>query len=126
MKQTILILSTLGLMILLSAFTGSNNSLSGGVNETIDLIKRSGGTRSATATEVFAYRNNEGWITVEIKYYSGTVWVSVEGTGGGLQQIAQVNEYGLVMLDTSTLPNGNYYLRITLENGGVYEGYFEK
>lgn len=28
--------------------------------------------------------------------------------GGGLQQVAQVNEYGLVMLDTSTLPNGNY------------------
>lgn len=124
MKQKILFLSTVGLMMLFSAFTGSNNSMSG-VNETIDLVKRSGGTRSATATEVFAYRNNNGWITVEIKNYSGTVWVSVEGTGGGLQQVAQVNEYGLVMLDTSTLPNGSYYLRITLENG-VYEGYFEK
>lgn len=124
MKQTILILSTLGLMMLFSAFTGSNNSMSG-VNETIDLVKRSGGTRSATATEVFAYMNNEGWITVEIKNYNGTVWASAEGTGGGLQQEVQINEHGFVMLDTSTLPNGNYYLRITLENG-VYEGYFVK
>jgi hypothetical protein len=124
MRQKILFLLAVGLMMLFSAFTGSNNSLSG-VNETIDLIKRSGGTRSATATEVFAYRNNDGWITVEIKNYSGNVWVSVEGVGGGLQQVAQINEQGFVMLDTSTLPNGNYYLRITLENG-VYEGYFEK
>lgn len=85
MKQKILFLSAIGLMMLFSAFTGSNNSLSG-VNETIDLIKRSGGTRSTTATEVFAHMNNDGWITVEIKNYSGTVWISVEGTVEGFNK----------------------------------------
>ena len=124
MKQTILILSTLGLVILFSAFAGSNNSI-GEANETIELIKRSGGTRSATSTELLAYMSNDGLVTIEINNYSGTVWASVEGTGEGLQQVVQVNESGFIMLDTSTLPNGNYYLRITLENG-VYEGYFEK
>ena len=132
MKQIIfLLVSPLVLVMLFSSFTGTglNGSMTKD-NYEIELVKRSGGTRSATitevfATEVFAFANSDGSVTVEIINYSGSVWVCVEGSEGVQQQVVQVSESGLITLDISALPSGSYYLRITLDNG-QYEGFIEK
>jgi len=132
MKQNILFLGALVLIMMLSAFTVFNDSM-GDADETIELINRSGGTRSARTTEahsyisnkVNAYISNKTCVTIEIGNYSGTVWVSIEGTGETIQQVTQVNESGFIILDTSKLPIGNCYLRITLDDE-VYEGYYQK
>lgn len=121
MKHYILFLSAFGLVMLFPAFTGNTvNS-----DDMIELVKRSGGTRSASSTEVLAFINSDDLVTIEINNYSGMASVSIEGEGGVLQQGAQVNESGFIMLDTSVLPAGIYDLCITLDNG-IYEGYFEK
>lgn len=121
MKHYIFFLSAFGLVMLFPAFTGSTvNS-----NDTIELVKRSGGTRLASSTEVLAFISSNDLVTIEMNNYSGTVSVRIEGEGGVLQQGSQVSESGFIMLDTSALPAGIYDLYITLDNG-IYEGYFEK
>lgn len=125
MKQIIfLLVSPLVLVMLFCSFTGVNSTMTKD-NKEVELIKRSGGTRSATITEVYANINNDNTVTVEIINYSGTVWASVEGSEGVQQQVVQVSELGLITLDISALPAGSYYLHITLENG-QYEGFIEK
>jgi len=124
MKQIIfLLVSPMVLVMLFCSFAGVNSTMPND-NKEVELIKRSGGTRSATITEVYA-NINDGIVTVEIINYSGSVWVYIEGSEGIQQEVMQVSEAGLITLDISALPAGSYYLCITLDNG-QYEGFIEK
>lgn len=124
MKQNILILSAIGLIMLLSAFTTSSDVMDLDKDK-IELLNRSGGTRSTTTTKVLAFIHSNGLVTIEIENYSGTISASIEGTGGVQHQEAQVTGSGLIMMDASSLPGGTYMLRVTLNNAR-YEGFFEK
>lgn len=125
MKRNIfLLVSTAVLVMIFSAFTGFTGS-TGNENHQVVLVKRSGGTRSSATTEVTAFISDDHSLTVEIKDYTGMVWVDITGTGDALHQAVQVNASGFIETDISTLPQGSYLLSVTLENG-LYEGYFER
>jgi hypothetical protein len=93
-------------------------------NHKIELEKRTGGTRSATAARVNAFVD-DSFLTIEIENYSGIAWVQVTGQGGSVQQSFQIDNSGACMFDISILPAGSYALCITLENG-TYDGLLEK
>ena len=93
-------------------------------NHKIELEKRTGGTRSATATRVSAFID-PGFLTIEIENYSGMAWVEVTGQGGSVQQSFQIDNSGACMFDISILPAGIYALCIMLEDG-TYDGFLEK
>lgn len=122
-RNIFLLVSASILMMAFSAFTVFTGSM-GNVDHEVELVKRSGGTRSGEATEVRAFIYDNQTLTVEVENYNGMVWVDVTGTGGVRGQAAQVNGAGFILMDLSTLPQGRYLLTVTLENG-LYEGYFE-
>ncbi|MDD3495364.1 MAG: DUF3244 domain-containing protein [Dysgonamonadaceae bacterium] len=93
-------------------------------NHKIELEKRTGGTRSATAAIVNAFVD-DSFLTIEIENYSGIAWVEVTGQGGSVQQSFQIDNSGACMFDISILPAGSYALCIMLENG-TYDGLLEK
>jgi hypothetical protein len=68
MKHNIL-LSAFGLVTLFSAFTDNTADS----NDTIELVKRSGRTRSTLTAEVTAFINNKGLVRIEINNYTALV-----------------------------------------------------
>lgn len=92
-------------------------------NEKILLERERGGTRSGTNTEIEAILNDY-LLFIHAMNYSGMLWVDVIGDDGSLQQSSHIEHDSQILLDISPLPQGNYLLRITLENA-VYSGYFE-
>jgi len=66
-------------------------------NHKIELEKRTGGTRSATAAIVNAFVD-DSFLTIEIENYSGIAWVEVTGQGGSVQQSFQIDNSGACIL----------------------------
>lgn len=114
--------STAILAMMLSAFTVDTVNMSNG-NHKIELMKDTGGTRSATATEIEAFFDNHT-LTVTIKNYTGMAWVDVTGMGGIRQKTVQINGGGSIEMNLYLLSHGTYKLCVALE-GELYEGYFE-
>lgn len=90
--------------------------------EDILLVKETG-TRSGTITQVNAYINGDVLI-VEVENYGGDVFVLVSGTGGTSQVAFSCHESGYGELDISSLPEGAYTVRITMNH--TYTGNFVK
>ena len=92
-------------------------------NVRVLLEKERCGTRSGSSTLVEAFISGEV-LFIDISGYSGAVSVEVAGIGGGLQYGADVSEAGILTIDLSSLPEGNYMLYITLDH--TYSGSFER
>lgn len=124
MKRNIFLLVSASILVMVfSAFTFSTEIMSK-ANHKIALLNRSGGTRSVTVTEVEAFLCDDYTLTVEVKNYTGMVWVDVTGSEGTRQESVQVYDNACIVIDLSTLLHEDYLLTITLNNE-LYEGYFE-
>lgn len=86
-------------------------------------LEKETGTRSGTITQVAAYTNGDVLI-VEVENYEGNVLVVVSGTGGTSQVAFSCHGSGHEELDISSLSEGVYTVRITINH--TYTGNFVK
>lgn len=98
-----------------------NNEIETSKRKDIRIVKQSSGTRSATATVVEVYIENET-IYVDVSNYTGDVFVQAYGNGQMLQTVFASSDNSSGALDISSLPSGNYTLQITLNS--TYTGTF--
>jgi len=76
-------LSTVFLMII-SSFTLTKENYEENVNEEIQLIKKSNGTRSLNSSVVLAFENNNQ-TSIYVENYTGSVAINISGTNEILQ-----------------------------------------
>lgn len=123
-KSLFLFALSTGFLMIISSFTLTKENYEENVNEEIQLIKKSNGTRSLNSSVVLAFENNNQ-TSIYVENYTGSVAINISGTNEILQESIQVIESGQFTIDISSLPPGNYLLKITLYNA-IYEGTFEK
>lgn len=118
-----MLLSLLPMNAIQPAFDGDDEDL-----EEIVLSKQQNGDIPTSLNSVFvSAHKTSSYIVINIFNYTGIVVASVFGNGIGgyfLSDVNPVSGSGIIMLDISSLPNGNYTLAIMVDQ--LYQGQYAK